>query len=214
VQEPDDGDEHQRPGRVQDGEHALAADERAQLGQVAQRLGPDRAPGERLANARRQHRLGQAPIEPGADPDQRLVPDRLEQAEHQQSEAGDHGQREQGLDVAARQHAIEHLKHVERRYQHQQINEQAERSDHCQPTPRFAQGGFQGVRLRMLPHGRLGCWLFSVAIAPEPALEGARPRLPTALVCCVSRRRINNCLRELEVLRSWPKLERSEVHPH
>jgi hypothetical protein len=75
------------------------------------------------------------------------VPDRLQQTEHQQGKTGEHGQRDQGLDVAARQHAVEHLEHVERRDQDQEIEEQAERSDHAKTMPRFAQGRIQGGRL-------------------------------------------------------------------
>jgi hypothetical protein len=101
------------------------------------------------------------------------VPDHLEQTEHQEREAGGHGQRDQGLDVTARQHAVEHLKHVERRHQHQEIEEQAQPADRRQTLPRFAKGGLQGGRLRTLPHGRLGCWLFSIALASDPARRRA-----------------------------------------
>ena len=153
VQQPDDENEHERPGRIEDRQDAIAADERAQSGEVAQRLGAERAPAERCAEARREHGLGQPSIEPDADPDQRLVPDRLQQTEHQQGKTGEHGQRDQGLDVAARQHAVEHLEHVERRDQDQEIEKQAERGDHAEAMPRFAQGRVQGGRPRLLPGG-------------------------------------------------------------
>ena len=39
MQEPDHGDEDQRPGGIEDREDAFAADEAAQLGEIAQRLG-------------------------------------------------------------------------------------------------------------------------------------------------------------------------------
>jgi hypothetical protein len=44
MQQPDDDDEHQRPGGIEDREDALAADEPPQLGEVAKRLPPTARP--------------------------------------------------------------------------------------------------------------------------------------------------------------------------
>ena len=84
------------------------------------------------------------------------MPDHLERAEYQQRKSGSHGQRHQGLDVAAGQHAVEHLEHVKRRDQHQQIEEQAKCGDHRQPAPHLAQSvRSKAVGCLCSPMGRL-----------------------------------------------------------
>ena len=128
------------------GKDAFAA-EGAQPGEIAQRLGADRAPlsaSPRLAasTGSDSRRSSQAPIRPAPGAGSSRA------GRTPAGQTGEHGQRDQGLDVAARQHAVEHLEHVERRDQDQEIEEQAERGDHPKAAPRFAQGRIQGGRLR------------------------------------------------------------------
>jgi hypothetical protein len=153
VQQPDHGDEHERPRHIEDRKDAFAADEAAQLGEITERLAAGRAPHERFAHAGREYRPAKRAIEPGADAHQRLATDHFEDPENQQREGGGCGERQERLDVAARQHTIEDLEHIERRNQHQQVQEQAESADHSQAPPRFAKRGLEGGRLNVLPHG-------------------------------------------------------------
>ncbi len=123
--------EHRHPRQVDDRDRAGAGEEGADLVEVAQRLvrvariaRHDREPHHRAvhggAEALVEHR-GRAHHDARAD----QVEDALERIGADQ----EHGERDQGRDAAARQHAVVDLQHVERAGQHQHVHHAGEQRD-------------------------------------------------------------------------------------
>ena len=138
VHQPDHDDEDRHPRRIEECRHALVRDEVLNLLEVVQRLdaavvslelGPDVA----LEIDGRQVR-----IEPPAEAHGNGAAQRVEHAHDEHREAGDDGQKHEGFAAARAKHAVDHLQHVERRRQHQNIYDEAENGDRPQRRPAFA----------------------------------------------------------------------------
>ncbi len=108
---------------------------------------PIACPGERVGETGREHgtesvRSSQAAIRTSA-----RLRVHVEQPEDEQREAREQRQRSQGIEVAGSPgHPVVDLKHIERRDQHQQVDEQAEAADRGQAASGLAKGGLDAVR--------------------------------------------------------------------
>ena len=127
--QPDQKDRN--PGHVEERRRPHARHEGADLVEIAQRLLHQ----HRLHAAKRQRgersmdRFLQADVEQGGDPAQHPRAQRLEISLHQIGEQHHQRQAEQGCDIAARNHAVIDLQHIERAGQHQNIDHAAEYGD-------------------------------------------------------------------------------------
>jgi hypothetical protein len=129
--EDEDHDQVDRePGRVEKGEQRIPGKELADAGQIRQRLARVAAGLlQVLLEGGGVHALAQPDVELGTDAHQHERTDQF-QAAHEQVGADDQqGQHQQRDFVAAGQHAVVHLQHVQRRRQQQQVDDRAERAD-------------------------------------------------------------------------------------
>ena len=123
--------EYRDPRHIQERGRSHARHETAHLVEVAQRLLHQ----HRLDAAKRQggergvDRSLQGAVEQRCDPAQHPRPHRVEIALHQIGEQHHQRQAEQGRDVAARNHAVVDLQHIERARQHQDVDDAAEDGD-------------------------------------------------------------------------------------
>ena len=85
---------------------------------------------QRGYDATGEHLTGKLVVEPGTDSDQREGSDRLQCRHGEERETGNQHQHDQRISVAAGNDAVEDLKHVQRRGQHQKIDAHAKNSNH------------------------------------------------------------------------------------
>ncbi|HEX6962264.1 MAG TPA: hypothetical protein VF175_10385 [Lacipirellula sp.] len=146
----------------------LAGEKLANVVEIAQTLYA--AAPRRLQRRREdccQDPLAQPHVQLARDAHKNPRPDRFENPHHGEHRPGQQRQDEQGLVAPARQHAVVDLHHVERRDQHQQVDEEAEPAD-----------GDEGIAAgrQRFPDFRL-------------ALVHGQPCVPRPLASCDGRRR-------------------------
>ncbi|MNO68445.1 hypothetical protein D3C76_592770 [compost metagenome] len=116
-----------RPGRIEEGEQAIAGEKLPDLRQILQGLGRVAARAIEVAlEGGGEHAAVEVHVDAVADPYQHAGADHL-QARHQQ-EQPDHQERQhgQGGDVATDQRPVVHLQHVDRWRQHHDVDDAAE----------------------------------------------------------------------------------------
>ncbi len=91
--------------------------------------------------------LAQLFVEPGARRDQDPHADPFQPAEHQKEKDGDQREHQQRGLTPAHQDPIVHGQHVDRRHQHQEIDEEAEERGVQKRSPAGGQGPLQIRRL-------------------------------------------------------------------
>jgi len=129
VQQKDDRQVDDRPGRVQKGQHGLAGEELLDRLQLREGL--------HVALGRGQLRIQQAPVQPGRDLgvqvfghlDQHPPAHALEQGMDEVDEHHDERQAQQRVVVVAGQHPVIDLQHVPRGCQHERIGHGGEHRD-------------------------------------------------------------------------------------
>ena len=160
MQEADHGHEHGRPGRVEEGNHALAREERLDVGESpVRRPAVAAAAPEPGIHAGVDRRAAELALEPVADPGQELAPDVAQEPKDGGGAEGNQGEEEEGLVRAAAHDPVEDFHHVDGADQHEQIEEQAEGTDRPQLPPHC------GLSLAQQGHGIVG---------PEFAVCGQR----------------------------------------
>ena len=123
VHEPDHGDEDRHPGRIEEGQDGVSGQEGAHLLKIGQpRLAP--GAGKARLDAATDHWAGQLGIEPRGCPGQQPPARKLEHAIDRDGEHRSDRQPQQRVDRAAREHPVEHLQHVNRAHQQEQIGGQ------------------------------------------------------------------------------------------
>ena len=133
--------DQRRPGSVEEGENAGARQELAHRVEVAARLsGIGSDPVETGLELGGQYPLAQELVHPAADPHQDPGADHFQQGHHAQQSYRDQGQHQQGRFAPAVQHAVVDLHHVQRRYEHQQVDERTERRGHEEGAAAGGQG--------------------------------------------------------------------------
>ena len=130
VEHEDDRQVDRKPRHVEEGEYAVTGQELADIGQVAQGL-PGIAAGllQVLLESRRINPLVHFHVELRADPHQHKTAHQLQRAHAQIGRQHHQGQHQQRGLVAAGQHAVVNLQHVQRRHQHDQVDNGAEHTD-------------------------------------------------------------------------------------
>ncbi len=128
MKEPNEGDEHHRPRRVEECQHAFAAEEIAQVGDVLRPRVPA-TPGQAHVHGVAHHGSAELAVYPDADPAQDQPARLLQRAVDNDGEERGERQPQQGVHRAARQHPIVDLKHVDRSHQQQQIDHAAEQDE-------------------------------------------------------------------------------------
>jgi hypothetical protein len=114
VQQEDHGDVDGHPGEVEERQHARRAKKAAAQAEVAQRLHPVGQPAQLGFDGTREAFGCHARLDPGRDTLHHHAAAELQHREDHQSEARQQGQIQQGVQVARRQNAVEHLHHVDR----------------------------------------------------------------------------------------------------
>jgi hypothetical protein len=122
----DDEEVDGQPGRIEQRLDPAAAEEGAQLGDVAHGVGVDSSGRSRRLPQRFAERGGRKPpLQRRAGPGERAGAHRIHAvAERKREERGD-GQHRQGFDAAAREHPVEYLHHVERRSEQGDVEREA-----------------------------------------------------------------------------------------
>ncbi|MCY1288992.1 hypothetical protein D9M70_380620 [compost metagenome] len=143
-----------RPGRVEEGEQAIAGKELANLGQVLQCLRRIAAGTAQIAlEGSIEDPLVQAHVQPVAEADQHGRAHHLQQCHEHVQPQHQYRQHQQGGDVAARQHSVVDLQHVERGREHHQVDDATEAAHHEERVAEAIQGfGQLGTGLREILH--------------------------------------------------------------
>ena len=172
--QPGDGNQHQRPGQrecrslrrerrndqeIQRGPRRIKYGNQTRAGQcltqgreVMQGLGAAVAGlAEHALIGRAQNPQAHQMVQPGTHPHQHPGADSLQRCHEQKGTHYQQGEDEQGGFVAAAQHPVVHLHHVERRRQHHQVQEPAEhrhrhkrRAELAQRVPQLVRGCRRG----------------------------------------------------------------------
>ncbi|MNT45160.1 hypothetical protein D3C72_1817270 [compost metagenome] len=154
MQQPDEDEIDRDPRQVEQRHRPLAGQEPAQRVDVAAAF---RRLRRRIAEARHldHHLVGkrrQLRVEPGAEPDQDLRADDVEQALEQVEPDRQHRQRHQGGDAAAGQRPIVDLQHVEGAGQRQDVDQAGKAEEIDQDTAHAAD---LVLRLFLLAHDEI-----------------------------------------------------------
>jgi hypothetical protein len=127
MKEKDHQQEERQPGRVEERHQPHAAEERAQRIHVPQSVEiRGAAQPRRLREQAVEHAWPEAAVERDPGRREQTRAQDVEQRHDEERHDRRDGQNEERLAAAAREHAIEHLQHVQRRNQQQQIDRQAE----------------------------------------------------------------------------------------
>ena len=133
-----DGEIERQPGQIEERARSHAAEEGADIVEVAQRLEAlvAAADQQRQAHDGVEHALVQGLVERGADPPQDPVADHVEHALRRVEEAGDDDQADQRRNAAARQHPVVDFQHEDRPGQIEQVDHAAHQAnaDECRAT--------------------------------------------------------------------------------
>jgi hypothetical protein len=127
VEQKNDEHEHRQPRRVEYRKQPLPAEKAAQQVYVAQPIQMRRAAEpRRLREQPVQHPRPEPPVERHPGRHQQPPAQHLEERHHQQRDERRDREDEQRFLAAAGEHAIEHLQHVQRRREQEQVDRQAE----------------------------------------------------------------------------------------
>ena len=126
-----DGEIERQPGQVEERARPHAAEERADIVEIAQRLQTlvAAADQQRQAHDGVEHALVERFVERGADPPQDAAADHVEHALRHVEAAGEDDQADQGRHAAARQHPVVDLQHEDRPGQIEQVDHAAHEAD-------------------------------------------------------------------------------------
>ncbi|MDF2984467.1 MAG: hypothetical protein K0Q69_4239 [Devosia sp.] len=175
MQLPDEGNEDDGPGRIEQGERTVAVEEGAQVGHIA-RSGFEAGAGKPGFHRAADHRAGELEIEPGAGTGEHQPPGMLDEAVDDDGGERAEGQPDQRIERVGRQHAIVDLQHVEHGDEQQQVDEATEQDKRRKLVPDAIDDGF----VEGLGHGyRLG---------KERAAKDAGRGLPGRLRLVAARR--------------------------
>ncbi len=124
-----------QPRQIEEGARAHAAEEGADIVEIAQRLQPLAAPAsdQRQPHHGVEHACVQRLVERGADAAEDAAAQEIEQALRHVEAGGDDDEADQGGHAAARQHAVVDLQHEDRAGQIQQVDDAThqENADEC-----------------------------------------------------------------------------------
>ena len=128
VEQPDQEQEERQPRRVEQRDHRRADQEAAQRADVAQRRQVLAAPPARasLREQRVEHVRAELAVERDAAGGEQRARTTSSSAIMREREPRAERQHDQRFLAAAGQHAVEHLQHVQRGHQQQQVDRQAE----------------------------------------------------------------------------------------
>ncbi len=129
MEEEDDAHEDDRPGRIQKRGKEAAADESAQILNVAQGLYAHLLAQRHVLDQRGHHRGAKGGLKPGAKAAGQPLAQRIEGQEEQKAQTRPDGQRDQRGHIARGHHMRKQLRHVKRGGQDQRVHEQAGQED-------------------------------------------------------------------------------------
>ena len=132
------------PGQVEQRQHAGRAEEAAAEPEVAQRLHAVGQPAELRLDGTGEAFGGHAGLDPARHALHHRAATELQNRQHPQGEGRQQGEVQQGVQVPRRQDTVEHLHHVDRPRQLQEVHHSGEHARHAEMGAAGTEGGGDG----------------------------------------------------------------------